>query len=80
MWPSLEGNARAWAGQAENPPKPLWAFGWIVVATFVACSLPMKAMVMPLGIFGSVDAQRFGRNLFTQQDLRNTHKLQGAVA
>jgi hypothetical protein len=21
-------NARAWAGQAENPPKPRWAFGW----------------------------------------------------
>jgi hypothetical protein len=23
-------NARAWAGQAENPPKPQWAFGWFV--------------------------------------------------
>ena len=27
-------NARAWAGQAENPPKPLWAFGWIAVRLF----------------------------------------------
>ena len=27
----LEKNARAWAGQAENPPKPLWAFGWFVM-------------------------------------------------
>jgi hypothetical protein len=24
------GNARTWAGQAENPPKSRWAFGWIV--------------------------------------------------
>jgi hypothetical protein len=23
-------DARAWAGQAENPPKPLWAFGWLM--------------------------------------------------
>jgi hypothetical protein len=22
------GNAQAWAGQAEYPPKPVWAFGW----------------------------------------------------
>ena len=22
-------NAQAWAGQAENPPKPVWAFGWL---------------------------------------------------
>lgn len=24
------GNARAWAGQAEYPPKPVWAFGWFM--------------------------------------------------
>ncbi len=40
-WLAGRKNARVRAGQAENPPEPLWAFGWLVVESCVAlCVVP----------------------------------------